>query len=174
MAGESARWHRALRVLIGTAITAAVLGVIAYFAQQPFMFPSVGPTIFILFFATMSAQAAPRNVIFGQGIGIVCGYLSLILLGLTDVAPDVVNPSSRSMISALLALALTSFLMVGLGAVHSPAAATTLIIGLGFIRLPIHLVVLMSAIVTVIVIAYLVNRAYGLRPPLWRPVTPAA
>ena len=45
----------------------------------------MGPTIFILFFTPLGLQAAPRNVLGGQLIGIVCGYLSLAPAGTTTL-----------------------------------------------------------------------------------------
>jgi hypothetical protein len=85
-----------LYVLVATAITTAVLAVLAHYLREPFIFPSVGPTIFILFFAPLGLQAAPRNVIGGQLLGIACGYLALVIFGLTDEPADIFDLSSAS------------------------------------------------------------------------------
>ena len=60
-------------VLINSAISIALLAGIAALTKQPFVFPSLGPTAFLLFYAATSAQAAPRNVFCGHLIGVLTG-----------------------------------------------------------------------------------------------------
>ena len=96
-----------LYVLLATAVTTAILGVLAHYLHEPFVFPSVGPTIFILFFTPLGLQAAPRNVIGGQVIGIACGYLALMVFGLTGGPADIFDLTedlvTREVTAAILA-----------------------------------------------------------------------
>ena len=161
-----------LYALIATAITTSLLAVLAYYLLEPFVFPSVGPTIFILFFTPLGLQAAPRNVLGGQLIGIVCGYLSLVIFGVNSAPPDIFDLTGARMGSAIVALSFTVALMIWLGLPHAPAGATTLIVALGLVHTLPHIAILFTAIVLVVICAFVVNRSAGIPVPWWRPPTP--
>jgi CBS domain-containing membrane protein len=57
--------------------------------------------------------------------------------------------------------------MVWLNVPHAPAGATTLIVGLGLMRTPVQLTVLVIAVVLLIVQGIAVNRLAMLPYPLW-------
>lgn len=159
-----------LYVLLATATTTTILGVLAGYLHEPFVFPSVGPTIFILFFTPLGLQAAPRNVIGGQVIGIACGYLALLAFGLTAGPADIFDLTAPRIGSAVLALSLTLALMVWLGLPHAPAGATTLIVALGLVHTLPHLAILLLAVVLVVVCAFGINRLFGIPVPVWSPL----
>src|SRR5262249_33253956 len=48
---------------------------------------SLGPTAFLLFYASTTPAASPRNTIGGHLIGCLVGYLALVLFGLTSRDP---------------------------------------------------------------------------------------
>lgn len=52
---------------------------------------------------------------------------------------------------------------------HPPAGATTLIVSLGILRTPAHLVILMAAVVLLALQAFVINRLAGLPYPIWAP-----
>jgi CBS-domain-containing membrane protein len=72
-------------------------------------------------------------------------------------------------LAAALSLALTGALMILLGVVHPPAGATTLIVSLGFITQPVHLLVVELAVALLVLQALAVNRLVGIDYPLWSP-----
>ncbi len=156
-------------VLINSAISIAVLSTIAAVTDQPFVFPSLGPTAFLLFFAALGDQAAPRNVFCGHLIGVVAGFLALLIFGLTTVAPDLEDVTWPRVGAATVALCLTLSLMIWLGVPHAPAGATTLIVALGLMRTPQQLLILMIAVVLMILEGLAINRLAGLPYPLWAP-----
>ena len=158
-----------LYVLLATAVTTAILGALAHYLDEPFVFPSVGPTIFILFFTPLGLQAAPRNVIGGQFIGIVCGYLSLLMFGLAGGTPDIFDLTVPRIGAAVVALSLTLALMVWLGLPQAPAGATTLIVALGLVHTLPHLAILLLAVLTVVICAFGINRLFGIPVPRWSP-----
>lgn len=158
-----------LYVLVNSAISIALLSSIAAITDQPFVFPSLGPTAFLLFFAALGDQAAPRNVFCGHLIGVVAGYLALVIFGLTTVAPDLEDVTWPRVGAATVALCLTLSVMVWLGVPHAPAGATTLIVALGLMRTPEQLVILMVAVVLLILEGLAINRLAGLPYPLWAP-----
>jgi CBS domain-containing membrane protein len=78
-------------VLINSAISIAILAAMAALTKQPFVFPSLGPTAFLLFYAALGAQAASRNVFCGHLIGVLAEYLALVIFGLTTTPASLIN-----------------------------------------------------------------------------------
>lgn len=71
--------------------------------------------------------------------------------------------------AAALSLAATGALMIWFKAAHPPAGATTLIISLGAITRPQHMLVIEVALILLVLQAIAINRLAGLDYPLWRP-----
>ena len=160
----------ALFMFINGFITIALLAAVAMVSNTPFVFPSLGPTAILLFYTPFSPTASPRHTIYGHAIGIVCGYGSLLLVGLHHAAPaTVVGVDFHRILAAALSLASTSALMILLKSAHPPAGATTLIISLGIMTKPINLLILMCAVVLLTTQAFIINRLAGIDYPLWNP-----
>jgi CBS-domain-containing membrane protein len=138
------------------------------------VFPSLGPTAFLFFFTPTLPTASPRNTLYGHAIGIGCGYGALWLMGLQHAPPAMVmgvNPARIG--AAAISLAATGALMILLKAAHPPAGATTLIISLGIITRPQHLVIMLLAVALLTGQAIILNRLAGIDYPLWaKRVTP--
>ena len=151
------------------------MGAFAVILHSPFIFPSLGPTAFHYFSRQTAPTASPRNAIIGHLIGIVAGYFSLIVTGLTTAGPAIANGITwPRVIAAALSLGLTAGLMLLFRASHAPAGATTLIISLGILTQPWQLVVLMTAIILLTLQAIIINRLFGMPLPLWsQPAAPA-
>jgi CBS-domain-containing membrane protein len=154
-------------VLVTSAISIGILSSLAALTDQPFVFPSLGPTAFLLFYAALGTQSAPRNVFCGHLIGVLAGYLGLLLFGLTAVGPDLEDVTWPRVGAVTVALCLTLSLMVWLKTPHAPAGATTLIVALGLMRTPEQLLILMVAVVLMILQGLAINRLAGLPYPLW-------
>lgn len=158
--------------LINGCISIGLMATAALVSGQPFVFPSLGPTAFLFFYAPLTAAASPRNAILGHLVGAVAGWVSLAAFGLLDAGPALATGVDPSRVgAAALSLGLTSGFMVLLRVPHPPAGATTLIISLGILRTPAQLVVLMSAVVLLVAQAIIINRLAGLDYPLWAPRT---
>jgi CBS domain-containing membrane protein len=69
--------------------------------------------------------------------------------------------------AAALSLASTGALMILLKATHPPAGATTLIISLGIVTRPFHLLVIEVAVAILTLQAIAINRLAGIDYPLW-------
>lgn len=156
-------------VLVNSAIAIAIMALVALLTKQPFIFPSLGPTAFLLFFAATNIQAAPRSAFCGHLIGVLAGYASLVVFGLTAVKPDLEDVTWARVGAATMSLCLTLSLMVWLGVPHAPAGATTLIVSLGLMRTPEQLTILMVAVVLLILQGFVINRLAGLPYPVWAP-----
>lgn len=154
-------------------LSIALMSLVALATAQPFIFPSLGPTAFLLFSTPRLPTASPRNTVLGHLIGAAAGYLSLAVFGLLDSGPALlVGVSWPRVGAAALSLGLTAGLMVWLRVPHPPAGATTLIVSLGLIATLPKLGVLMLGVVLLVLQGIAINRLAGLDYPLWAPRPP--
>lgn len=159
---------RSVFVLINGFITIAILAGVAMLSGTPFVFPSLGPTAFLFFVTPTAATASPRNTFYGHAIGILCGHGALLLTGLQHApAATVTGVDMNRVLAAAISLASTGALMVLCNAPHPPAGATTLIICLGIVTRPIHLIIIQVAVVVLTIQAIVINRLAGIDYPLW-------
>ncbi|GII65727.1 hypothetical protein Skr01_58120 [Sphaerisporangium krabiense] len=171
-AGES-RWHRALVTAAQAAVCIAVPAVVAWVSGQPFVFPSLGPTVFLALTSASTPAASPRNTVAGHLISASAGYAALALTGLTRAVPDLSHPNGHRVAAVAIALALTAGGMLLGDLPHPPGGATTLIVALGLLRTPSQLTILMAAVVTTTGVLVTVNRLSGRSYPLWGPAGPS-
>ena len=166
------QWPSRLRsaglVFVNGFIAVGVLAALAMLCHTPLVFPSEGPTAFLLCFKPTAPSASPRNTLCGHAIGIACGYAALCLLGLQD-APSAILEEIHwpRVLAAALSLAATGSLRILFRVVHPPAGATTLIISLGFITTPAHLCTIEVAVALMTLQAFAVNHLAGIDYPLW-------
>ena len=162
------RLVRTVYVFINGFVTIGLLALLALVSGNPFVFPSLGPTTYLLFFSPLAKASSPRNTIFGHAIGILCGYGAFVITG-AGALPFGVHPGIfwPRILAAALSLSATGALMVLLGVSHPPAGATTLIISLGIISKPRELVIIEVAVFLLVAQAFLINRLAGVRYPLW-------
>lgn len=159
-------------VAFGTSVVAAgVMGMAAWWFARPFLFPSLGATVFLLFHRSTASAASPRNTLAGHAIGVGCGLFALAVFGLLQ-APSVfeVGMTPARIGATALSLGLTSAGMTGLRLPHPPAGATTLIVSLGFLVSWADVAVLLVAIAGVVAIATGVHRLFGTPYPRWAPL----
>jgi CBS-domain-containing membrane protein len=146
----------------------AILSAVAMISHTPFVLPSLGPTAILFFFHPMSASASPRHALYGHAIGILCGYGSLVVMGLQHAGSGVTGAIGvRRLFAVALSLGATAFFMVLLKVAHAPAGATTLIVSLGILSRPWHMVVIEIAVALLCLQAICFNRLAGLNYPLW-------
>ena len=151
-------------------IAIGAMAAVAFATGEPFVFPSLGPTAFLLFYTPMLPASSPRNTVLGHLIGAAAGYLALVAFGLTDAPPALASSVTGGRVgAAALSLGLTSGAMVWARVPHPPAGATTLIVSLGLLREPEQLLVLMVAVVLLVLQGLAINRLAGIPYPLWRP-----
>ena len=155
-------------VFVNGFLSVAILAGLALVFQTPLVFPSVGPTAFMLYFTPLAPTASPRNTLCGHAIGIGCGYASLWLVGLEHAPSALLEELHwRRVLSAALSLATTGAFMVLLDVVHAPAAATALIVALGIITTPAHLGIIELAVALLVLKALAIHRLAGIDYPLW-------
>ena len=121
----------------GLVLFCGFLGLAFY---QPWLFPSIGPTAFLLAHSPHQAASRSYNVVVGHLAGLVMGYVAVFACGATSAPalfPAGELEPARVWASAL-AVALTLALQIGLRASHPPAAATTLLVSLGGFKPTAH------------------------------------
>lgn len=166
--GPPGRVARAGFTFVAGFLTIAVLAGLAVVTRSPFVFPSLGPTAFLLYFSPTSVTASPRHALLGHAVGLVCGYGSLWCTGLAHApAATIMGVTWARVIAAALSLASTGALLILLRVVHAPAAATTLIVSLGIITAPWQLVIIEVAVVAMVACGLAFNRFAGLPYPWW-------
>jgi len=160
----------ALFGFINGCISIGLMSILALITHSPFIFPSLGPTAFLFFYTPTAPAASPRNTIIGHAIGVLAGYFSLWVTGLTTAGPALSSGVTwPRVIAAALSLGLTAGLMILAKSPHPPAGATTLIISLGiFSHIP-QLILLMIAVCLLTLQALAINRLAGIDYPLWSP-----
>jgi CBS domain-containing membrane protein len=165
------RLVRSLYVFVNSFITIGVLAVLALVSRNPFVFPSLGPTAYLLFFSPLGKTSSPRNTILGHAIGLICGYAAFVVTG-AGALPFGVHPGIfwPRILAAALSLSATGAFMVLLDVSHPPAGATTLIVSLGIISKPRELVIIEVAVFLLVAQALVINRLAGLPYPLWNVV----
>ena len=162
------RLVRAVYVFVNGFITIGLLALLALVSGNPFVFPSLGPTAYLLFFSPLESVSSPRNTILGHAIAIVCGYCAFAATG-AGAQPFAAHPGIfwPRILAAALSLSTTAALMVLLRISHPPAGATTLIVSLGIISKPRELIIIEVAVFLLVAQALVINRLAGLPYPFW-------
>lgn len=163
------RLVRSLYVFVNGFLTIGILALLALVTGNPFVFPSLGPTAYLLFFSPLAKASSPRNTILGHAIGLICGYGAFVLTGAGSIPfgghPGIFWPR---ILAAALSLSATGAFMALLDVSHPPAGATTLIVSLGIIARPRELFVIEVAVFLLVAQALLINRLAGLPYPFWK------
>lgn len=154
---------------LGTSLYAGllftVLGGIAWASGQPFIFPSLGPSAFILAFERTGERTRTYRVVGSHLIGIVAGALAYWLLagGMTITA----TPAAFSIAglqlaaSATLSVMATSWGMIATDTIHAPACATTLIVSLGLLSTPIQVAIIAVSVILLVEFHALVLKMFA-------------
>ncbi len=149
-------------------VSIGVMAVAALLSNQPLIFPSLGPTAFLIFERPYAPVAAPRNVLAGHLVGVCAGYLCLAIFGLRDAPSALASGVTADRVgAAALSMAITAAVMILARVVHPPAGATTLIVSLGLLTSPSQVGALMGAVVVFTALAVAIDRLVGLSIPLW-------
>ena len=158
----------AIYVAIATALATLVSGGASWMLGEPLLFPSIGPTVFLLFEMPMEPEASPRNTLMGHLTALVVGTLALRALGLFG-APSVLEAGVTlpRVGAAMIALGVTQGLLVWRKAAHAPAGATTLIVALGLFHGMRGLAMIALGIFLSTVTCYAINRLLGIPVPIW-------
>jgi HPP family len=140
------------------AVAIAVAGLVGILLHQPWLFPSLGPTIMVILETPGEPAAHPRNVLVGHVVAVAAGWIALVVTGLRT-APSAIEQglNGAHVVAALVSLAVTVLVLQLLRMPHAPAGATTLIVGLGILKTPGELAVIVLSVVLVMLLASAAN-----------------
>ncbi len=165
---HSHRTVLAIFSLLSGGLSIALLAMLSLVTRSPFIFPSLGPTAFLIFSAPLAPSASPRNTLMGHSVAIGAAVISIQITGLSlNDAAITQEMGWARVIAAALSLGITAGLMVLLATPHPPAGATTLIVSLGLLTYPWQLAVLLGGVVLLLLEALVINRLAGIPYPLW-------
>ncbi len=137
------------------------VGLLGVAANQPWLFPSLGPTVFLQAELPNHRTARFRNTVLGHLIGLSSGYLAVYLSG-ANQASSVLETGNLTAVrvgAAALTVAITILLMVLLRASHPPAVSTGLLVALGSIRpTPRDAVVVVAGVLLVAMLGEMLRR----------------
>lgn len=142
--------HDAFRTGVRTGALLVLTGLVAVLTGRPFLFPSLGPSAYLLATAPDAPTSRNDRLFGGHAIGVVAGLVSYHLLASGLVVTTPVAPLSPEQVwlgaSAVLSVGLTAAGMEATGYRHAPACATTLIVALGLLPSPIDGALILVAV----------------------------
>ncbi len=148
-------------------ITVMSLGIAARFCSVNLIFPSLGPTIFMQFYAPSSPMSSPKNTILGHLIGCIVGLLFYWITIQCGSIPGTISLKNVAILGAAVGICGTVMGLTGL--LHPPAASTTLLITFGYLGNPLNILAFIGASIFISMEAWLVHKSAGVKFPLWAP-----
>ncbi|MFB6308213.1 MAG: HPP family protein [Haloarculaceae archaeon] len=132
----------------------AVPAGLAWLVGLPLLFPSLGPSAYVLATRPEAPTARPRRVIGGHAVGVVAGlvaYHAVASPSTLTALPATRTPALAALVAAgTLSVVATTAGMVATDLRHAPACATTLIVALGLLSTPTEGVLVMVAVVALV------------------------
>jgi CBS-domain-containing membrane protein len=152
---ENTWWWRGLSCIV----ILAVSGAIGLALRQPWLFPSLGPTVILMLESPTDPSARLENTLVGHLVAVVVGLGSLVLCGLYgQPSAPTAGLSPRYVIAGVLSVTVTMLVLMALHRPHPPAGATTLLVSLGILTTPSQLLSVVGAVVVVAVLCWLASR----------------
>ncbi|MBI5159922.1 MAG: HPP family protein [Micrococcales bacterium] len=147
-------------------VVLAAAGAVGLALRQPWLFPSLGPTVMLFFSSPEQPSSRALNTLVGHLVGLVAGYGALLVFGLAGAPPASVGGFTPAyLLAAVAAVGTTTLVLHLLGLPHPPAGATTLIVALGILATPLALLDMFGAVVLITVVGWGLNRLLlGRRP----------
>lgn len=127
---------------------------LAWLSGFPFIFPSLGPSAYVLATRPEEPTCRPHRVVGGHVIGVLAGLVAVWLFDpalpvTASLAPA--DPAALAVAaSGVLATVLTAAGMLATDLVHAPACATTLIVSLGLLSTPTQAAVIVAAVLLLV------------------------
>ncbi len=165
LARQKGPWLFPLYLGLNSAVAIFVLGFFAKITSWPLIFPSLGPTILLAFYAPEKAISAPKNAFLGHFLGGSIGWLSYILWGSSGFGGPEINYALVAGVA--LALGLTGVLMFFFKVLHPPAASTSLLASLGYFSSPFQFLGLLLALILVLLQCKIMHLLAGVPYPWW-------
>lgn len=143
-------------ITVGLLIT--FLGLITIATGRPLLFPSLGPSAYLLAAGheETSFQSDPYHVIGGHVVATVCGFIGFHLFASGPVisealkSPVISVAVVRLTVSSVVGMVLTTIVMLVTKTNHPSACATTLIVSLGILSSLVDVITIVIAVVLLV------------------------
>lgn len=114
-------------------VVLAIIGLLAWIARTPWLFPSLGPTIFLQTVTPNQPGARVWNTLVGHAIGVIAGLAAVFACAAANQAGGMSahGPTLARVAATAIAVGATIALQMVVSAEHPPAAATTMLISMG-------------------------------------------
>jgi len=145
-------------------VVLAIAGGVGLALRQPWLFPSLGPTVMLFFGAPKHPSSRPLNAVLGHFVALLVGYLCVLAFGLTAAQPaPVAGLTPAYLLSGSLSVAVTMLVLQLMQLPHPPAGATALIVSLGILDKPPALLEMAGAVVLVTLLGWAANLLFRRR-----------
>ena len=138
-----------------TGLLIAVVGIFAWATGFPALFPSLGPSAFVLAMFPESEASNPQRVIGSHVIGVIAGFLAYHVFAAGLIVTRSVEPFSlvslQLVMSSVVAIVVTVGGMLLFHVRHPPACATTLIVALGLLPTLLEGVLIIFVVIILVV-----------------------
>ncbi|WP_375140850.1 HPP family protein [Salinarchaeum laminariae] len=128
-----------------------VVGILAVATGQPAIFPSLGPTAYVLAIEHRGPRVERRRVIGGHAIGVLAGLAAYYAIAQGIAVTGGLSPGSmdaiRLAVAGVVSVTLTTWGMLATDATHPPACATTLIVSLGLLSGVVEGAIILASVV---------------------------
>jgi len=165
------RWGNrgnAIYTFLGSLLTIALSGLLAWALKEPLVFPSLGATAFLFFETPMAEVASVRNTVIGHAVGAGVAFVWLNVFGLVGEPSAIAEGFTADRVACVaLSLGFTGFFLRLLRAAHPPAGATTVIVSIGLLTEWDELLILGAGVLLLSLSALALNRLLGVPAPLW-------
>ncbi|GAA4159409.1 hypothetical protein GCM10022286_13750 [Gryllotalpicola daejeonensis] len=159
---ESALWGRervgsrdAILSAVLCAVVLAIAGGVGLLLKQPWLFPSLGPTVMLFFGAPTHLSSRPLNAVIGHAVALLVGYLCVVVFGLTSAQPAPIQGlTSAYVLSGAVAVGVTMLVLQLVQLPHPPAGATALIVSLGILDKPPALLEMAASVVLITILGW--------------------
>ncbi|PYY55895.1 MULTISPECIES: HPP family protein [unclassified Curtobacterium] len=150
---------RALVAALLCLVVLTISGAVGLATAQPWLFPSLGPTVMLFFTAPKQHASRPMNALVGHLVAIIVGYGCFLAFGLAGSTAAPTGGLTLGYVAAgAVSVALTTLVLQLIRLPHPPAGATTLIVSLGILSEPLQLLDMAGAVLLVTVAGWALNR----------------
>ncbi|WP_254862090.1 HPP family protein [Halovivax gelatinilyticus] len=151
------------------------LGGLAWGSGQPFLFPSLGPSAYLLATGDNPRAEGAYHVIGGHAVAAIAGLLAYVVIADGLVVVDAFEAGERFstdvgrlVLSGIVAMILTTIGMLWSNTNHPAACATTLIVALGLMSTVVEIAVIVVAVALLVgfhaVVVERFQDLYGVEP----------
>ncbi len=151
---------------LNSTIAIFILGFFAKLTSWPLIFPSLGPTLFLAFYAPQKAVAAPKNALLGHLLGGLVGWGCFEIISHLGLAGEEITYGM--VLGAALTVGITASVMMAYKILHPPAASTALLAALGYLNGPFQFLGLLAALVLILLQVKIMHTLAGISYPWWK------